>query len=213
VESLKPRRDFLEPDPRNLAFAKMRADGVMEPVTLDDQYAMIGYAPALHQGVPDDVGSYMEAVKNLFLYAWLSYPFYAFVHSLSYAVVEMALRRRLPYRGPGRDKRGLQNLLEQAAKQGLLKDEAFPSLQRRRQVGADLDAALREAGECAVPQAPKEPFVQILLKHFAAIRNTLTHPHGHWIIPPGIAVDSLVLAAEIINQLWEEPAAVIAGSS
>jgi hypothetical protein len=37
------------------------------------------------------------------------------------------------------------------------------------------------------------------------IRNRFAHPEMHAIMPPGMTVDSLIVAAEIINQLWPAP--------
>jgi hypothetical protein len=47
--------------------------------------------------------------------------------------------------------------------------------------------------------------VDVIIENLPEIRNKFAHPEMHAIVPPGMAVDSLVLAAEVINQLWPRP--------
>lgn len=40
---------------------------------------------------------------------------------------------------------------------------------------------------------------------FAQLRNHFAHPNVQEIMPPGMALDPLIVAAEIINRLWPKP--------
>jgi hypothetical protein len=44
-------------------------------------------------------------------------------------------------------------------------------------------------------------------------RNVFAHPSGHWILFPGQSLDFLVLAGEVINQLWPDKASEPVGDS
>ncbi|HJY88437.1 MAG TPA: hypothetical protein VKE24_16500 [Candidatus Acidoferrales bacterium] len=52
---------------------------------------------------------------------------------------------------------------------------------------------------------PERPYVDVLIESLPGVRNKFTHPEMQAIVPPGMAVDSLIVAAEIINQLWPAP--------
>jgi hypothetical protein len=163
---------------------------------LDKQYELLGYF-RLHDGVPESVRSYMNSVVTLWLYGWLYYPFYPLAIFLSTTAVEFALKKRFPQKGG--DFRGLKKLLKEAKRAGVLRDEDFPSLERRRQNAAMIFGEAPES-------PPPKPYVDVVIGSLPAIRNTFAHPDIHTIVTPGMAVDSLTLAVEIINQLWPAPA-------
>jgi hypothetical protein len=183
VESIKPSERFFEPDPRSQSLGP----------PLETQYEMVSYFQ-LHDGGPESVRSYMNMVVSLWSYGWLYYPFYPLAVFHSTIAVELALQERFP----GKRGRGLQKLLKAAKDAGLLTDAGFPSLQNRRHtdhatVGAQVAAH------------PEPPYVDVLIATLPNIRNRFAHPQMHTIMPPGMSVDALILAAEIINQLWPAP--------
>jgi len=183
VESIKKEEHFLEPDPRSQS---------LEP-PLATQYEIVSYF-RLHDGVPESVRSYMNMVVTLWLYGWLYYPFYPLAIFHSTTAVEMALQERFP----AKRGRGLKKLLQTAKEAGLLSDAGFPSLQNRR------DTVQAMAG--AEPVSNSEPpYVDVLIGTLPNIRNRFAHPEMHTIMPPGMSIDALILAAEIINQLWPAP--------
>jgi hypothetical protein len=49
------------------------------------------------------------------------------------------------------------------------------------------------------------PYVAVLIRAFPSVRNRFAHPNMQNITPPGLALDVLILVAEIINQLWPSP--------
>jgi hypothetical protein len=185
VESIKKEDHFFEPDPRS--------QGLGPPLTT--QYEMVSYFQ-LHDDVPESVRSYMNMVVTLWLYGWLYYPFYPLAVFHSTTAVELALQERFPEKRG----RGLKKLLQTAKDAGVLTDAGFPSLHKRR----DAERALVGADPVPTPE-PEPPYVDVLIWALPNIRNRFAHPEIHTIMPPGTSVDFLILAAEIINQLWPVP--------
>jgi len=196
VAPIKNKEQFFEHDPTNDFFPFL---------TLEKQYEIVSRYCSLHDGVPDDVHSYFNAVVTLYLYGWLYYPFYILASERSFFAVEMALRKRLPPKKldkKGRDPRFLGDLLREAKGAGLLRDEGFPSLENRRASAEELNQHAAEIlGRDPEPQS-EVPYVDVLIQAFPWVRNRFVHPNMQNIVPPGPALDGLILAAEIINQLW-----------
>jgi len=187
VEFIKQQEQFFDADPRSQSLGP----------PLETQYELVSYF-RLHDGVPESVRSYMNMVVTLWLYGWLYYPFYPLAVFHSTTAVELALQERFPEKRG----RGLQKLLKAAKEAGLLADAGFPSLQNRR----DTAQAIGGAGAAA---APNPPYVDVLIATLPGIRNRFAHPEMHTIMPPGMSVDALILAAEIINQLWPAPSTTV----
>lgn len=198
METVKSKRQFFEPDPRSQSLGP----------PLENQYELLDYF-RLHDGVPESVRSYMNSVVTLWLYGWLYYPFYPLAIFLSTTAVEMALRERFPEKRG----RGMKRLLQAAKEAGLLRDDGFPSLKYRRENVAMLDEQMGSNVGQTPETLPEKPYVDTLIEGLPNIRNKFAHPEMHSIVPPGMAVDSLIVAAEIINQLWPAPADYPAQSS
>jgi hypothetical protein len=197
VATIKSREQYFEPDPTNEIFPLL---------SLDKHYEMVLQYCQIHGDVPEDVRSYFNAVVTLYLYGWLYYPFFTLASERSFFAVEMALRKRLPPKKldkKGRDPRNLVDLLREAKAAGLMRDEGFPSLENRS-AGAREEAEI--LGRAPEPR-PEEPYVDVLIRAFPWVRNRFAHPNMQSIMPPGPALDGLILAAEIINQLWAKAAA------
>ena len=147
----------------------------------------------------------MASVVTLWLYGWLYYPFYTQVAFLSTTVVEMALRERLPKRldKTGRDRRGLSNLLQSATKAGLLRDDGFPSLKHRHEHASLAEVCTTQDETRA--RLPESSYVDVVRTWLPKVRNSFAHPNAPAISMPGQVVDSLILTAEIVNQLWPAP--------
>ncbi len=192
MATIKSKEQYFEPDPTNEIFPLL---------SLDKHYEMALQYCQIHGDVPEDVRSYFNAVVTLYLYGWLYYPFYTLASERSFFAVEMALRKRLPPKKlnkKGRDPRNLVDLLREAKDAGLMHDEGFPSLENRR-------ASAEEEAE-PEPQT-EEPYVDVLIRAFPWVRNRFAHPNMQSVMPPRAALDGLILAAEIINQLWAKAAA------
>jgi hypothetical protein len=199
VAPIKSKEQFFERDPTHDFFPFL---------SLEKQYEIVSQYCNLHDGVPDDVHSYFNALVTLYLYGWLYYPFYTLASERSFFAVEMALRKRLPPQKldkKGRDRRSLGDLLREARDAGLLREEGFPSLENRRANAEELNQHMAEIlGQDPEPQ-PEAPYVDVLIETSPWLRNRFAHPDMQTILTPGQALDSLILAAEIINQLWPKP--------
>jgi hypothetical protein len=199
METLKELPKITEPDTRSTAFVKFNSStGTTEPITLEDNYRYVEYVQ-LTESVPEDVRSYMEAVKTLFVYGWFYYPFYTLSVLLATTAVEMALRARFPKKGP--DFRGLGRLFRRAINEGILRDENFPSL-KHVQANRPIIFPETEQSQIGAASQPEQSYAERVANGLIHFRNEFAHPHAHWILPPGPAFDFLVLAGEVINQLW-----------
>ena len=197
MERLKSPLELLEPDPRSSAFVKMDATySEAVPMTVEDFHQWTKYVN-VSDHVPEDVRSYVETIKNLFVFSWYHYPFCTLAAFLATTAVEMALRRRYPKPEP--DHRSFSKLLKRAQDDGLLSDERFATLsQRRPEMAAPVDGQVAETVQ--------PPFAEIVSYSLPRIRNNFAHPGGHWIMPPGPALDMLILSVEVINALWDHSA-------
>lgn len=194
--SVKTLNQFFERDPTNDFFSLL---------TLEHLHGSVSQYCTPHQGVPEDIRDYFHVVVTLYLYGWLYYPFYTLASERSFFAVEMALRKRFPPQKldkKGRDRRSLGDLLREAKDAGLLGDEGFPSLDNRRANAEELNQHMSEIlGREPEPQ-PEIPYVDVLISTSPWLRNRFAHPDMQSILTPGQALDGLILAAEIINQLW-----------
>jgi hypothetical protein len=200
--SIKSLEQFLERDPTNEFFSAL---------TLEHLYECVSQYCALHEGVPEDIRDYFHVVVTLYLYGWLYYPFYMLASERSSFALEMALRKRLPPKKldkRGRDRRSLGDLLREAKDDGVLRDEGFSSLENRRANAEELSQQMTEIlGRDPEPQ-PQVPYVDVLIETLPQMRNRFAHPNMQIIMPPGPMLDSLIVTAEIINQLWPPPNSV-----
>jgi hypothetical protein len=192
---IKAKETFFQPDPTNDFFPLL---------SLEKHYEIVSKYCELLGEIPEGVRSYFNAVITLYLYGWLYYPFYTLANFLSSVVVEMALRERLPWRPErtGQDRRGLKKLLTEAKAAGLLREEGFPTLENTCAGAEQLRQELSEFFAQETEVEPKVPYVDVLIEALPQIRNSFAHPGIHAILAPGQALNGLILAAEIINQLW-----------
>ena len=105
----------------------------------------------------------------------------------------------------GRKVRSLSNLLKAAKNAGLLCDDGFPSLKRRREAAAKVLGAYGRHPAVNPEPLSKDSYVDNVIEFLPKTRNEFAHPKIHTIVPLGMPVESLILAAESINQLWEKP--------
>ena len=193
---------------RKLFFKRDKTNDFFSALTLDHLYKMTSKYCTLHDGVQEEVRSYFNAVVTLYLHGWLYYPFYALALELSFFAVEMALRKRFPPKKlnrKGQDPRNLVDMFRIAKAAGVLRDEGFPSLPIRRAAAEELDRQMAELCDRDSLQPPQIPYVDFLTSQFPEMRNRFAHPKLRQILVPGQALDGLLLAAEIINQLWPRP--------
>src|SRR5207247_1249699 len=88
-------------------------------------------AVCLEEYVPEDIRSYFETIKNVYLYGWFVSAFFTIALFLSFVVIEMALRKKFEQEDPKRDWR-FPRLIQEAKKRGFISDSGFPSTEMRR---------------------------------------------------------------------------------
>lgn len=201
MEPVKHRDQFFEPDIRHSMFVLVdTTTGAMRATTIDDHYGDLDGLD-LNPGVPEPVVSYINVVKNLYLYGWLCYPFFTVCHTQSAMAVELALRLKIPDTTGTVDKRTLKPLLQQAIAKGLITDAGFPRLPAKQAEARRFYEELEQMGIKTNVQS-SVPFVKVLEESLPDLRNEFAHPHDMWIVTPGPALESINLAVEIVNQLW-----------
>jgi hypothetical protein len=194
MERMKGRHELLEPDARSSMFVKMDSTGSgVLPMTIDDFHEWASYVK-VSENVPEDVRSYVETIKNVFVFGWCHYPFCTLAAFLATTAVEMALRKRYPM--AGRDRRSFATLLKRAEDDGLLTDDRFPAeFSRPLEVQTVDDGVAMEIMNHSVAER--------ITSRIPSLRNEFAHPGAHWIMPPGPALDMLILSAAVINALWQ----------
>jgi hypothetical protein len=199
MEKLKPLLEVLQADPRNSAFVLLET---MKPPTVEDHHAEISVAVLVPE-VPKEVRSYFATIQNVCLYAWFAYDLYAVVDLLCFTAIEMALRKRLPYTGTGRDSRTLQNLIDQAASKKLIREKAFSNVRDMRQNLAH-DIRFRRAIGYKFSRSaiPKSDYAAVLRDIIPRLRNDYVHPRIHTIMLPSAAMTQLRITSELINSLF-----------
>jgi len=200
MESLKPLDQYFEPDPRMSAFV-CRPIGTSDwrAATINDHYGDLDGLD-LNPGVPEAVVSYVNVTKNLYLYGWLCYPFFTVCHTHTAMAVELALRMRLPNTNGKKDGRTLRPLLQEAIAKKLVQDSGFPGLPAKQAAARQFHEELKQMG--IQTNLQPTPFVKVLEKVLPDLRNEFAHPHDMWIVSPGMVLEPIKLAVEIINQLW-----------
>jgi hypothetical protein len=196
MERLKELGKIQQPDVRSTSYVRLDTG---RPVAFQDRYMQIA-GVQLDPCVPGDVRSYFATIQNLCIYAWFAYDLYALVVFLSYTLIEMALRMRLPITPS--DRRGLHNHLEEAIKRKLLHEKAFSHVRLIRQVRADSLKSERQIRKFPRSSVPKNDYLKILLQSLPKLRNSFAHPRGHTILLPGEALRALRFSAEFVNQLF-----------
>jgi hypothetical protein len=196
MERLKELAEIQQPDVRSTCYVRLDTG---QPVTFEDRYKQIATVQ-LDPRVPADVRSYYATIQNLCVYAWFAYDLYALVVFLSYTLIQMALRTRLPITGT--DRRGLHNLLEEAIKRKLIREKAFSHVRHLRQVRADSLRFERQMRRIPRSSVPKNDYTKLLLQSLPKLRNSFAHPRGHTIHMPGEALFALRFSAEFANQLF-----------
>jgi len=198
MEPLKPLHEIATPDRLSASYVLVNQEtGETRPFTITDFHQRLSTI-RLGQTVPDDIRSYFETIKNIFLYGWFVYSFYTVAMFLSFIVIEMALREKFRKDDPER-KWPFQKLIKEAKSKGFIADEGFVSVKLRR------DQLVETFGRADIPWGqPAEDYCEILVKSIPYLRNYFAHPGMNAIALPADASSAMVLAAEFINQLFPE---------
>lgn len=198
--SIKKLEQFFERDSTNDFFS---------PLELENLYGAVSQYCALNEGVPDNIREYFSVLLTLYVYGWLYYPFYTLASERCFFAVEMGLRKRLPLKKlekKSRDRRSLRDLLKEANDAGLLRDRKFSSLTNQCRHAAKADPNLFEIVGSELEPDSLIPCVDVLIGTSASLRNRFAHPDMQSLSTPGQALDELIRASEVINQLWPSSA-------
>ena len=195
MEAMKALSKIIQPDPRSCDFALTE---------LKDAHKQLSKT-RLRRGVPEDVRSYFATIRNLCLYGRFVYAFYALAHSLTYLVIELALRTRLEAKEQ-RGRKKLHSLLKKAIDLQLITDESFSRVRRIRSERARWRQMERELGHRIFSDAETGRYVDILKMELPKLRNYFAHPTYHPIDSPGTAFFAISFAAEFINRLFKDQA-------
>lgn len=203
-DPLKPLTKVYEPDER-------RANLVG---TLTEEHADLA-SMTLHDGVPSDVHQLFETAKNVSLYSWFVFRFHPVAESVGFAALELALNLRragVSRLAPDHRSPGLSSLLQDAFRDGVLREIDFPSREayvyqvalQRKIIEAVL--ARPEGGEIAPPTEDELTAVQAdfrlaeyLTTLWPSVRNALAH--GSPMLVPRSRT-TLRMISEAINQLF-----------
>ena len=95
METLKTLGAILTPDARQEAFVKVdRETGDFVPLGVADYHQYVSEI-ILNNEIPSAIRSYIETIKNVYLYGWFVYPFFTLAGFLAYTAIEMGLREKL----------------------------------------------------------------------------------------------------------------------
>ena len=194
MEEFKRFDTLLDADGRNLHFGGFSDSGEFARTSLTNHHAIVADV-VLHDGVPEDVRSYFNTIKNLCVFGWYVYGFYALCDFLSMTAIELALNIRFP--DAANQKLTLRPLLELARQEGLLRDENFEVVQRQREYSARADE------DDVTEVQDDQRHVRIVTDTLPRLRNWAAHPTHHSVRLPSDARAALQRSAEIINQLFK----------
>jgi hypothetical protein len=175
---LKPLSSLHDCDPRFRDMVAPDAAGrSVRPLKMEDLHSLV--APLeLSRAVPDEIRNEFDTARNAFVYSWFVYEFATLAEQRVFAVLELALRRRLDPAPPNTNKSpGLSKLLKLATDRGYLRrdDFAVPSLSGPGEMACSLD------------------FLPMLRNHVA---------HGNVHLLPQGTLDGIRLCRDVIDALF-----------
>jgi len=202
-DSFRKLCDLTKPDPRSEMWGMIDQDtGEFRSVKIEDIHSKLEKL-VLHEGVPEKVRTHFDTAKNLLLYSWFVWRFRAVAESHSCATLELALRIK-----NGDSKKGLKKLIEEAIKNGWVKNEGFSIWQSARQDFKEqniiMKKILRQMELESNPSHDDEfnyDYVENLMEGLPYLRNK--YAHGSNMLGPGTYVH-LLIVSEFINQLFEK---------
>jgi len=162
----------------------------------------------LPEDAPEDIRDYFVTIKNICLYGRFAYAFYGVAWSLTFPLMELALRERFnPGKGGG--KGDFRRLLQKAIKLRLLKEEGFSHIRRIRKDQEEMRALFDETDVAPFQSDEAEAYLKILEETMPNLRNSFAHPQGQAIVLPQETLFAIGFAAEFINQLYAGGAGAI----
>ena len=197
VEMLKPFNELNEPDSRRLGWSILNHEtGEVRPLQFADHYRAIEKI-TLDSFVPEGIQTLFNTARNVLVYSWQVYRFTVVAELQAYSTLEYALRDRLGI-GGNSDGPGLARLLKRAAKEGVLRDDAFAALLSHPHHPVITGNSLIDANADPLVVA-KRGHVAVLSEALPMLRNTLAH--GSSSVWPD-ALSTFRLIAVAINWMY-----------
>lgn len=225
ADSLRSPDRIFGPDPRTPALVRIDSTtGLARSITPIDQHEAVARFQ-LNPTVPESVRIHFETAKNLYLYAWCVFRFYPVAEQQVFSTLEFALRERQPdfvrqysKRHPRNVEPGLGALLNNAIKEGLVRNNAFPARERwaharaleryrHEQMEKMLAEGLTEmvmddSGVIATEDDLNYDWLKAFLDAIPYLRNR--HAHGSGMLYYTV-LHTFDVVTQIINQLYHEP--------
>jgi len=188
MEELKPIEEFKSPDER-----------IRHPKDLPyNLYKNIENC-ILNENVPENVRTYFEMLRNVYVHGWYYYPFCTMAVFLSYFAIEMALRECFKEEDPKR-KKTFRYLMRKAVKKGLIKAGKFSHVRERWERSKELEKVTGGLTK-AFPQT--EEYCSVIAESIPNLRNAFAHPQHRTLLLLGQSAVLIKISSELINQLFE----------
>ena len=177
MNDLSPITDITKPDERNLYFVVTDAGGKARKLSLKDIYAEVSRIQ-LHEGVPAHIIEHFSQARYLSVYSWFHYPFNVTSQFMGFVSVEYALKTK------SGTKKHFRALIREAVDKKWISDSGF-TIAKHREGNHD------------------KSYVETLVEVMPNLRNSLAHGSN---MLHNNSISSLLICAEFINQLFEQPA-------
>jgi len=219
-EFLRPVEHVNKPDPRNLTFVTFDPSiGKDRPLDIKDFHDAVSEY-RLNLTVPEKIVWQFETAKNLYLYAWFVYRFYAICEHQALACLELALRTRYEDEAPKeyRNSDGklyLKKALRYVIDRGYVRNEGFSiwnETVKRRAIGRyeqekrqemfanGLKEITYDYSDLEVKDVDRDwNYLEILFSCLPKIPNMYAHGSNTLNIQ---VLSTLEVVSEIINQIY-----------
>jgi hypothetical protein len=211
MEALKKPQDLCEPDRRNQYFVVLdqTVPGGVRPSTAEDRYLEME-ALDLPGHIPEYIASAFAVARNLWMYGWFYWPFYALAGFQAHRCIEAALRDRherghpTELEGTPEKSPGLERLIRAAIKDGWIRDEGFEHYRRLKKARQEQEELFRELGWLSgdLPTRSPTEYSEILARTIPYLRNQHAHGKGPLADLFGHTRLELELARDIIVQVY-----------
>ena len=209
MEQLKKPQELVEPDPRNHAFVVLdqAVAGGVRPSSAEDRYLEME-ALDLPQHIPVDIASAFAVARNLWMYGWFHWPFYALAGFQAHRCIEAALRRRYEREQSTKGLAGkkgppLKALLRTAIDKGWIRDDGFEHYRRLEAQRRKQEESLGELGWLPGDAPIRSPtqYSEILARNIPYLRNQHAHGDGPLALLFNQTRLDLELARDVILQV------------
>ncbi|MFS2105622.1 hypothetical protein [Ralstonia sp. Ralssp135] len=221
-DSLRAIDTLCEPDPRSAGRGLVDEAGNVRAIELLDHLESVTQL-SLSEDVPDTVRVHFDTARNVLVYTWFVYRFYAVAEQQALTSLEFALRERLEsgrFATPAplsRKLRGLSDRLAEARKQGLIDSATLPraadwALERaRHRFQLEQVDRMTRLGLCSLevddsrvqpsPEDLQHDWIETFILYLPKVRNM--YAHGTETLHPGV-LRTFEIVRDLIGQLFSK---------